>query len=124
MIPRTIHYCRFGRTPKNDLIQNCIASWQKFFPEFEIIEWNEENINLNNHEFMRICYEERKWAYVADYARLLALKEYGGIYFDTDMEIFNKVDATKTKSDYPMLFSPATFNGQQCFWFYDCIYRL
>lgn len=87
MIPRIIHYCWFGRTPKNDLIQNCIASWQKFFPEFEIIEWNEENIDINNHEFMRICYEERKWAYVADYARLLALKEYGGIYFDTDMEI-------------------------------------
>ena len=87
MIPKIIHYCWFGRAPKNDLIQKCIASWRVFFPNFEIIEWNENNVDVNSNEFMRICYEEKKWAYVADYARLLALKEYGGIYLDTDMEI-------------------------------------
>lgn len=87
MIPKIIHYCWFGGNPKNELIENCIASWRKFFPSFNIIEWNEKNVNIDSNEFMRICFEEKKWAYVADYARLLALKEYGGIYLDTDMVI-------------------------------------
>jgi len=87
MIPKIIHYCWFGGNPKNDLIKKCITSWKTFLPDYEIKEWNETNIGITDNEFMNFCYKEKKWAYVADYARLLALKEYGGIYLDTDMEV-------------------------------------
>ncbi|WP_232526823.1 glycosyltransferase family 32 protein [Marinilabilia rubra] len=87
MIPKIIHYCWFGGNPHNDLIKRCINSWKKFLPDYKIIEWNESNVDIFTNEFMSICYEEKKWAYVADYARLLALRDYGGIYLDTDMEV-------------------------------------
>lgn len=87
MIPKTIHYCWFGDNPHNDLIKKCIASWKRFLPDYKIIEWNESNIDVFSNEFMKICYEEKKWAYVSDYARLLALKNHGGFYLDTDMEV-------------------------------------
>lgn len=87
MIPKIIHYCWFGGNAHNELIKKCINSWQKFLPEYKIIEWNESNIDIQNNEFMHFCYQEKKWAYVADYARLIILKEYGGFYLDTDMEV-------------------------------------
>lgn len=87
MIPKIIHYCWFGNNPHNDLIKKCIASWKKFLPDYKIMEWNETNIDIKGNAFMNFCYQQNKWAYVADYARLLALKKHGGFYLDTDMEV-------------------------------------
>lgn len=85
MIPKTIHYCWFGNNPKNELVLNCIDSWKRLCPEFSIIEWNETNFNTENHPFTKRMYKEKKWAFVADYARLAILEKYGGFYLDTDM---------------------------------------
>ncbi|MCQ2468650.1 MAG: glycosyl transferase [Ruminococcus sp.] len=87
MIPKKIHYCWFGRGEKPKLAQKCIASWRKYCPDYEIIEWNEDNFDVNYNEYTRYCYENRKWAFLTDYVRLLLIHQHGGIYFDTDVEL-------------------------------------
>ena len=87
MIPKTIHYCWFGRGEKPKLAQKCITSWKKFMPDYEIVEWNEDNFDVNMNGYTRMCYEQKKYAFLSDYARLLIIKEHGGLYFDTDVEV-------------------------------------
>ena len=82
-----IHYCWFGTKPLPKLAKKCIKSWKKYLPDYEIIKWSEENVNLEECPFIKEAYENKKWAFVADYARTKAMYEYGGIYFDTDMEV-------------------------------------
>lgn len=87
-IPPIIHYCWFGRGTKPDKTKKCIASWQRFLPEYRVIEWNEDNINIaNSVEYVKEAYRCRKYAFVSDYVRLYALKQMGGIYMDTDVEV-------------------------------------
>lgn len=87
MIPKKIHYCWFGRNDKSKLAEKCINSWKKYCPDYEIIEWNEDNFDVSQNEFIRWCYDNKKWAFLSDYARLLIIKQQGGIYFDTDVEL-------------------------------------
>lgn len=84
---KIIHYCWFGDKPLPKLAKKCIKSWKKFLPDYKIMKWSEENVDLKECPFIEGAYENKKWAFVADYARTKALNEYGGIYFDTDMEI-------------------------------------
>jgi hypothetical protein len=92
MIPKTVHYCWFGRNKKNTLIEKCIASWRKYLPDYQIIEWNEDNFDVHNNQYAKEAYESKKWAFVSDYARLYILYHHGGIYFDTDVEVFKSFD--------------------------------
>lgn len=92
VIPKTIHYCWFGRTKKNELHKRCIESWKKYCPDYEIVEWNEDNYDLKKNLYMRQAYDAGKWAYVSDYARLDILYHYGGIYLDTDVELLHSLD--------------------------------
>lgn len=82
-----IHYCWFGDKPLPKLAKRCIKSWKKFLPDYKIIKWSEENVDLNECKFVKEAYENKKWAFVADYVRTKALNDMGGIYFDTDMEV-------------------------------------
>ena len=93
MIPKIIHYCWFGKGSKSDLILNCIESWHLILPDYRIIEWNEENFDINICTFTRDAYGHRKWAFVSDYVRLWALYKYGGVYFDTDVEVLKPIDS-------------------------------
>ncbi len=86
-IPKTIHFFWFGRGDKPESVKKCIESWKKFCPDFEIKEWNEDNYDIHCHPYMEKAYEERKWAFVSDYARLDVLVRHGGIYLDTDVEV-------------------------------------
>lgn len=91
-ITKVIHYCWFGGNPlPNDAIE-CIASWKKYLPGYEIKEWNESNFDLNCCDYVREAYEAKKWAFVSDYARFWILYNYGGLYFDTDVEIIKPID--------------------------------
>ena len=87
MIPKIIHYCWFGRNPKPEGVQKCIASWKKYLPDYEIKEWNEENFDIHINKYCEQAYNHRKWAFVSDVARVMALYREGGIYFDTDVEV-------------------------------------
>lgn len=87
MIPKIIHYCWFGRGPLPKSAIKCINSWRKFFPGYEIKEWNEDNFDVNIIPYTAEAYKAKKYAFVSDYARMWILYHYGGIYFDTDVEV-------------------------------------
>ncbi len=84
---KIIHYCWFGGKPIPRKFKRYIKSWKKFLPDYKIKEWNETNFNTNITEFSKEAYKQKKWAFVSDVARFYVLKKYGGIYFDTDIEI-------------------------------------
>lgn len=92
MIPKIIHYCWFGRNPLPESAQKCIASWKKFLPDYEIKEWNEDNFDVNIIPYTKEAYEAKKYAFVSDYARFWILYMYGGLYFDTDVEVIKSMD--------------------------------
>lgn len=100
MIPRKIHYCWFGRNPLPESALKCIASWKKYFPDYEIIEWNEDNFDVNTILYTKQAYEAKKYAFVSDYARFRILYEHGGLYFDTDVEVIKPMDDIIAKGSF------------------------
>jgi len=92
MIPKKIHYFWFGGNPLNEMGVKCLESWKKFFPDYEIIEWNESNFDIHCCKYVEQAYEAKKWAFVSDYARFIVLYEQGGVYFDTDVEAIKNFD--------------------------------
>lgn len=92
MIPKIIHYCWFGGNPLPPLAKSCIESWKKFCPDYEIKEWNESNYDVHKIPYISQAYRVKKYAFVSDYARFDILYEYGGIYFDTDVEVIRPID--------------------------------
>ena len=79
MIPKIIHYCWFGGNPLPPLALECIASWKKFLPDYEIKEWNEKNFDVNITPYTAEAYLQKKYAFVSDYARFWILEKHGGI---------------------------------------------
>lgn len=75
-----------------ELAQKCIASWKKYLPDYEIKEWNEDNFDVNIIPYTAEAYQAKKYAFVSDYARFWILYKYGGIYFDTDVEVIRPID--------------------------------
>ena len=100
MIPKKIHYCWFGGKPLNRLGEKCLASWKKYFPDYEIIEWNETNFDINCCQYVKEAYEAKKWAFVSDYARFKILYEQGGVYFDTDVEVIKPFNDILEKGNF------------------------
>ena len=93
MIPKKIHYCWFGGNQKSELIQKCIESWKKYAPDYDIIEWNENNYDIDKIKYSKQAYEAKKYAFVSDVARFEILFNEGGIYLDTDVELIKPIDA-------------------------------
>lgn len=91
-IPKIIHYCWFGGAPLSEMAKKCIKSWEKYCPDYQIMEWNEQNFDVNFNDYVKEAYLKKKWAFVSDVARLYALVNYGGIYMDTDVEVIKSLD--------------------------------
>ena len=113
MIPKIIHYCWIGGAPLPPLAEECIASWKKHMPEWEMKAWTEASLSqalspLKGGEgcwldymplYVKQAYEARKFAFVSDYVRLWALEQYGGLYMDVDFMVFRPFDDLMDK--YP-----------------------
>lgn len=93
MIPKIIHYCWFGRGEMPRLMKKCIKSWKRYCPDWQIIQWNEENFDVNSTVWTSQAYGAKKYAFVSDYVRLKALHEMGGIYLDTDVQLIKPLEA-------------------------------
>lgn len=91
-IPKIIHFCWFGGKQKPSKVQKCIESWHKYLSDYEFMEWNESNFDVNCNEYVKQAYENKKFAYVSDIARIKALDQYGGIYMDTDVMLYKSFD--------------------------------
>ena len=92
MIPKTIHYCWFGRDEMPEVAQRCIASWREVMPDWEYKLWNEDSFDVNSVLYTKQAYEANMFAFVSDYVRLWALCKEGGLYLDTDVEVFKPFD--------------------------------
>ncbi|WP_394811651.1 glycosyltransferase family 32 protein [Phocaeicola vulgatus] len=100
MIPKVIHYCWFGRNSLPPLAVKCLESWKRFFPDYEIKEWNEDNFDVNIISYTAEAYRVKKYAFVSDYARFWILYHYGGLYFDTDVEVIKSMDDIIAKGSF------------------------
>ena len=100
MIPKIIHYCWFGKGEKSKLAKKCIESWKKYCPDFKIIEWSEDNFDVNLIDYTRFTHKNKLYAYLSDYVRLWAIFNHGGIYFDTDVELIKPLDDLLVLSGY------------------------
>jgi mannosyltransferase OCH1-like enzyme len=92
MIPKKIHYCWFGGKEMPEILKKCIQTWKEFCSDYEIIEWNESNFDINSVDFVKEALIEKKYAFASDYVRLHALYTQGGIYFDTDVVLKTGLD--------------------------------
>lgn len=86
-IPRKVHYIWFGGKPKPPAMEAAIANWRRLLPGFEVVEWNEGNVNMEAHPWMARMHAEGRYAFASDFARLMVLQRHGGVYMDTDMEL-------------------------------------
>lgn len=101
MIPKLIHYCWYGRGEKPELAQKCIDSWKKYCPDYQIIEWNEDNTDIAScPKFVREAMNKKIYAFVSDYVRYEVVYEHGGIYLDTDVELLKSLDPFLQNSAY------------------------
>ena len=100
MIPKIIHYCWFGESEKPEFVKKCIQSWKKYCPNYEIVEWNESNFDVNCCAYVKEAYQCKKWAFVSDYARLWIIYHKGGIYLDTDIELIKNLDVLINNDAY------------------------
>ena len=87
LIPHIIHYAWFSENPKTELIKNCIASWKKYSPDWLIIQWTKETLFPFDNDFIKEAYKLKKYAFIADFLRVYALYNYGGVYIDSDVEL-------------------------------------
>lgn len=92
MIPKVIHYCWFGGNELPQLVKDCIASWKKYCPDYEIKQWDETNYDVNKNEYTKAAYSSKKWAFLTDYVRLDILDLEGGVYMDTDVKLIKPID--------------------------------
>lgn len=92
IIPKQIHYCWFGKGEIPEQFRLYMESWKKYCPDYKVIRWDETNYDVRKCQYAKEAYENGKWAFVSDYARIDILNEYGGIYLDTDVELIKNLD--------------------------------
>jgi hypothetical protein len=91
-IPKIIHYCWLSKDEKPQLINDCIQSWKVYMPDYDVMCWDQERFDVNSVPFVLEAVRAKKWAFAADYIRLYALYNYGGIYLDSDVMVYKSFD--------------------------------
>lgn len=91
-ISKIIHYCWFGDNPIPEEYSNCISGWKKMCPDYEIKKWDLCNYDYTKSEYTKHAFENEKWAFLSDYARIDIINQYGGIYLDVDVELLRSYD--------------------------------
>lgn len=93
MIPKIIHWCWLSGDPLPEKIQICVDSWKAHLPDYKIKCWTTKNFDINAISYVREAFEQRKWAFCADYIRAYALYTEGGIYLDSDVQVLKSFDS-------------------------------
>ena len=93
MIPKIIHYCWLSGERYPPQIINCQKSWHRYLRGYEFKLWDAKTFDVGSVPYVRRCVEMRKWAFAADYIRLYAVYNYGGIYLDSDVRVLKSFDS-------------------------------
>lgn len=91
-IPKIIHYCWLSGSAYPQLVRDCMESWKKMCPDYELMLWDMNKFDVHSVKWVEQAVQQKKWAFAADYIRLYALYNYGGIYFDSDYELLKPMD--------------------------------
>ena len=127
MIPKIIHFCWLSGDKYPDIIEKCIASWHEKLPDYEFILWDTNRFNLEDNLWVKQAFDTKKYAFAADYIRLFAVYNYGGIYLDTDIEVLKKFDDLLNLpyfvgSEGEGIIEAGVFGAQkECEWVGDCL---
>ncbi|MCF2593871.1 glycosyl transferase [Bacteroides caecigallinarum] len=87
MIPKIIHYCWLSGEEIPEQLKSCMKSWKEKLPEYEFVLWDKSKFDVNSTLWTQQAYAAKKYAFAADYIRLYAVYNYGGIYMDMDVEV-------------------------------------
>lgn len=87
MIPKIIHYCWLSNDPIPKDLKKYMKSWKEKLYDYEFILWDLNRFDLNRSLWVKQAFEAKKYAFAADYIRLYAVYNYGGIYMDMDVEV-------------------------------------
>ena len=123
-IPKIIHYCWFSNDRQPELIRRCIKSWKRILPDYKIKCWDMNSFDFDRLPFVKQAIQKRKWAFASDYVRLYALYTEGGIYLDSDVEVFRSFDQflnnkffagtdTRITNGYKMFFIESAIMGAE-----------
>lgn len=120
MIPKILHYIWLGGD-KTALVEKCIDSFYKYLPDYEIKEWNESNIDITSYSSLlkrkwEESYQEKKYAYCSDITRLYVMKDYGGIYVDTDVEFIKPIQDSFLEKSFLCRIHPTQDICNGCIW--------
>lgn len=91
-IPKIVHYCWLSGDPYPELVQRCMQSWKEKLPDYEFMLWDMNRFDIHSVPWVEQACAAKKWAFAADYIRLYALYNYGGIYLDSDVEVLKSFD--------------------------------
>lgn len=92
MIPKIIHYCWFGKGLMPQSQKNCIKEWQRLMPDYTVMRWDESTFDLSKHPLAQCACNAKRYALASDVCRYNVLAKHGGIYLDTDVELFQRLD--------------------------------
>ena len=93
MIPKIIHYCWFSGDPYPDLVKRCLRSWKRILPDYKLRLWDAKSFDFDSVPYVKEGMAAKRWAVASDYIRLYALYYEGGIYLDSDVEVFKSFDS-------------------------------
>jgi hypothetical protein len=92
MIPKIIHYCWLSSDPIPVQLEEYMKSWKVHLPDYDFMLWNFERFNITESQWVKEAFEHKRFAFAADYIRLYAVYNYGGIYLDMDVELLKSFD--------------------------------
>ena len=92
MIPKVIHYCWLSNDPIPQDLQTYMQTWKEKLSDYEFVLWNFDRFDINSSLWVKQAFENKKYAFAADYIRLYAVYNYGGIYMDMDIEVLKSFD--------------------------------
>lgn len=92
MIPKIIHYCWLSNDPIPENLKKCMSSWKEKLSSYEFMLWNFERFDKTSSTWVQQAFDNKKYAFAADYIRLFAVYNYGGIYMDMDIEVLKSFD--------------------------------
>lgn len=118
MIPKIIHFCWLSGDEYPPLIEQCMKSWKDKLSDYEIIIWDAKKFDVNSVKWTKEAFCNKKYAFAADYIRLFALYNYGGIYLDSDVIVYKNFDDLLDLpyfigEDYTHSFEPAIIGTEK-----------
>lgn len=92
MIPKIIHWCWLSDDPIPANLQKCMDSWKVYLSDYEFVHWDFNRFPRGTSQWVDEAFDHKMYAFAADYIRLYALYNYGGIYLDMDVEVLKPFD--------------------------------